>query len=236
MGLIYYLEIIWAWYADIRQYNRKAFNQQVRQLENILDLSYCASPIPEINLCLADSPEVRGEYRDHFITMDLFDYIYAILHLPEFRMRNITTSDLMWLPQPSDKQFFWNMAALGGNLRRLHQTDARDPDDTIANFPITGNNIISHEMSVNGWELISHKGLLQDDLNKHEQSIGRIWINQDQYFENVPLEEWKFYIIGDRPALKYLQDRRGLLLDINDISLYQTFISTISRTNQLLRP
>jgi len=42
-----------------------------------------------------------------------------------------------------------------------------------------------------------------------------------QYFEDVPLLAWEFYIGGYQPAQKWLKDRRGRVLSFEDIRHYR---------------
>ncbi|MEO7636394.1 MAG: type ISP restriction/modification enzyme, partial [Sphingomicrobium sp.] len=41
---------------------------------------------------------------------------------------------------------------------------------------------------------------------------GRVHINKDQYFADVPEIAWGFHIGGYQPARKWLKDRRGRTL------------------------
>ena len=38
--------------------------------------------------------------------------------------------------------------------------------------------------------------------------VGRVYINDTQYFDNVPKTVWNFYIGGYQPAQKWLKDRK----------------------------
>ena len=64
---------------------------------------------------------------------------------------------------------------------------------------------------------------------------GRIWINETQYFENIPLAAWEFYIGGYQPAQKWLKDRKGRTLNFDDILHYQKIIVALSETNRLMK-
>jgi hypothetical protein len=50
---------------------------------------------------------------------------------------------------------------------------------------------------------------------------GKVYINDTQYFSNVPLEAWNFYIGGYQPAQKWLKDRKGRVLSYDDKLHYQ---------------
>ena len=54
--------------------------------------------------------------------------------------------------------------------------------------------------------------------------MGRIWINESKYFNNVPVTAWEFYIGGYQPAQKWLKDRKERELKFEDILHYQKII------------
>ena len=39
---------------------------------------------------------------------------------------------------------------------------------------------------------------------------GKVFINDTQYFDNVPKIAWDFFIGGYQPAQKWLKDRKGI--------------------------
>jgi len=59
------------------------------------------------------------------------------------------------------------------------------------------------------------------DGTKTEYKLGRVYINDTQYFGNVPELVWDFYIGGYQPAQKWLKDRKGRVLTHEDITHYQ---------------
>ena len=64
--------------------------------------------------------QFRGHYRDHTITKrDIFHYIYALLHHPDYRERYQANlkRDLPRLPYTPD---FWGFAKAGGRLGEIH--------------------------------------------------------------------------------------------------------------------
>jgi len=61
-----------------------------------------------------------------------------------------------------------------------------------------------------------------------------VYINNIQYFENVPLTAWQFYIGGYQPAQKWLKDRKGRTLNFEDIMHYQKIIVALTETAKLM--
>ena len=68
-----------------------------------------------------------------------------------------------------------------------------------------------------------------------DEPKGRVWINDAQYFDNVPLIAWEFYIGGYQPAQKWLKDRRGRKLSFDDICHYQKIIVALSETHRIMQ-
>jgi len=62
----------------------------------------------------------------------------------------------------------------------------------------------------------------------------KVYINETQYFANVPEVAWNFYIGGYQPAQKWLKDRKDRKLDFDDILHYQKIIVALSETSRLM--
>ena len=57
---------------------------------------------------------------------------------------------------------------------------------------------------------------------------GKVYINKEQYFYNVPEVAWNFYIGGYQPGQKWLKDRKGRELSFEDILHYQKIIVALT--------
>ncbi len=66
-------------------------------------------------------------------------------------------------------------------------------------------------------------------------TTGKVWINDEQFFYNVPKIAWEFYIGGYQPAQKWLKDRKGRTLSYKDILHYQKIIVALSETDRLMK-
>ncbi len=64
---------------------------------------------------------------------------------------------------------------------------------------------------------------------------GKVYINDTQYFENVPETAWNFYIGGYQPAQKWLKDRKGRTLNFEDLMHYQKIIVALFETDRLMK-
>jgi predicted helicase len=155
------------------------------------------------------------------LAQSLFDYIYAVLHSRAYRQRyaEFLKSDFPRIPYPKDKKTFHALAAKGAELRGLHLMESPALDDFITTYPIGG----THEVASPRWE----------DA-KVKSGLGRVWINSTQYFDNVPLAAWEFYIGGYQPAQKWLKDRKGRKLTSDDLLHWQRIIVALAQTDRVM--
>ncbi|MFY7742319.1 MAG: type ISP restriction/modification enzyme [Flavobacterium sp.] len=67
-----------------------------------------------------------------------------------------------------------------------------------------------------------------------EGNVGRVYINDTQFFANVPEVAWNFYIGGYQPAQKWLKDRKDRELSYEDILHYQKIIVALKETDGIM--
>jgi hypothetical protein len=165
-----------------------------------------------VRLGLKYTPE-KTKSKKTFAPIDLLDYIYAVLHSPAYRecYKEFFKIDFPRIPYPKDATTFWNLTVLGYKLRQLHLLENIEPLKNTATYPKEGNNIIEQPIFKNN----------------------QVWINDTQYFDNVPLETWEFYIGGYQPAQKWLKDRHERTLNFQDIQHYQKIITALYQTSKI---
>lgn len=152
--------------------------------------------------------------KDTFTPMDILDYIYAVLHSPTYRekYKEFLKIDFPRVPYPKDKETFWQLVKLGGEIRKLHLLESQIVENYITQYPEDGDNIVT----------------------KPQYKEGKVFINDTQYFENVPLIAWNFYIGGYQPAQKWLKDRKDRKLEFEDILHYQKIIVALFETSKIM--
>ena len=168
------------------------------------------------NVCFANNnAQLRDDYKQTFAPIDLLDYIYAVLHSPDYRekYKEFLKIDFPRVPYPRDAATFWQLVALGGALRQIHLLESPVVEKYITQYPIDGTNTVT-------------KPVYQD---------GNAYINATQYFKNVPEVAWNFYIGGYQPAQKWLKDRRERVLGFEDILHYQKIIVALFETDRLMQ-
>lgn len=146
---------------------------------------------------------------------DIFDYIYAILHAPSYRekYREFLKIDFPRVPYPKDARSFKKLVTFGTELRSLHLLESPKVNEFITAYPITGSDIVE----------------------KPTYKDGKVYINEKQYFGNVPELAWNFYIGGYLPAQKWLKDRKGRTLVNADIEHYQKIIVVLMETGRIMK-
>jgi hypothetical protein len=68
----------------------------------------------------------------------------------------------------------------------------------------------------------------------YDEKTQRISINKTQYFDGVPPEVWNFHIGGYQVCEKWLKDRKGRKLTIDDINHYQKIVVALKETIRLM--
>jgi predicted helicase len=106
-----------------------------------------------------------------------------------------------------------------------------DDDDVIANN--------RDDISFPQPHLRNNDNMLHEPIMEETASFlavtGKVYINETQYFNNVPEVAWNFYIGGYQPAQKWLKDRKGRKLEFEDILHYQKIIVALTETDRLMK-
>lgn len=186
---------------------------------------------PEIVKQLADKLNLTftGEKEtteNTFAPIDILDYIYAVLHSPTYRekYKEFLRIDFPRVPYPKDASTFWQLVKLGGELRQIHLLESPTVEKYITQYPIDGNNVVS---------MPKYFPIPKNEITGALQ--GNVYINDTQYFANVPLTAWSFYIGGYQPVQKWLKDRKDRKLEFDDILHYQKIIVALSETDRLMK-
>ncbi|MCD8437874.1 N-6 DNA methylase [Tenacibaculum dicentrarchi] len=168
----------------------------------------------------------KEETAKTFAPIDVLDYIYAVLHSPNYRetYKEFLKIDFPRVPFPKDEKTFWDLVKLGGEIRKIHLLESPIVEDAITQYLGDGDNIITRKLTKTdiGYEAVT-------------DTHGKVWINDINYFDNVPLVAWEFYIGGYQPAQKWLKDRKGRELDYEDIFHYNKIIVALTQTDKIMK-
>ena len=141
---------------------------------------------------------------------EIFDYIYAVLHSPTYRSRyqEFLKTDFPRIPYPTNKEGFELLVKSGTLLRELHLMKDKSRMQQTGTFNVSGNNLV-------------------EELSYRDYCV---YINKTQYFGEIPERAWNFFIGGYQPAQKWLKDRKGKILNNEDIDHYMYIIRVLEDT------
>lgn len=151
-------------------------------------------------------------------------YIYAVMYSPSYRTifeENIK-ENFIHIPYPTDAKSFTKLSRHGETLFRLHTLTDPALDHLITSFPEDGDNLISRSIGKGDWKVDEESGGV------------RVWINDEQYFDEIPVETWELSVGGYFPAQKWLKDRKGSELSFNEIIDYQRVIVALAETVRIM--
>jgi hypothetical protein len=97
--------------------------------------------------------------------------------------------------------------------------NAKRVKPTIVTYPVSGENTVAQVSYIEP----------NQDTNQ-----GIVWINQSQYFENVPAEVWNYCVGNYCVCQKWLKVREGTTLNRQSIQDYQRLVMLVSETIDLM--
>ena len=164
--------------------------------------------------------DVEPEQPHTLTPEDIFDYIYGVLHSPNYRekYKEFLKVDFPRIPYPKNAEEFEHFRNYGHQLRELHLMH-NVPESSVT-FPYSGNMTVEAMR----WE-----------WNKDDGYSGNVWINDTQCFEGVPAVAWNLFIGGYQPAQKWLKDRKGRALSSDDVEHYRNIITVLCETDRLMK-
>lgn len=162
---------------------------------------------PEIHQFLTEA------YGDPLSPESIFYYIYAVLYSNIYRTKyaEFLRVDFPRIPFTRNSKVFKQMAELGQRLASLHLLESSELDPPLAKFQGEGDNRVE----------------------KVRYESGRVFINQTQYFEEVALQVWQYHIGGYQVCDKWLKDRKGRILNLEEIKHYCRVVTALKKTIEI---
>jgi len=169
----------------------------------------------QINLTTEFLQAIKASLSKEPSPEEIFYYIYAVLYSPTYRKRyeEFLKIDFPRVPLPSNQDAFKQVSDLGKELVDLHLLKHPDLQKTEVGFPKDGSNKV---------EKVSYT-----------EGDQRVFINKEQYFGGVPKEVWKYRIGAYQVMEKYLKDRKGRKLSLDEINHYMRIAKAIQLTIDL---
>ena len=162
------------------------------------------------NLSPAFFEKLTREYKKAPSPEEIFYYIYAVLYSSIYRTKyaEFLKIDFPRVPFTKDYKLFKKMGGYGEKLVELHLLKSSELDAPTAKFEGKGN----------------------DKVEKPRYEKGKLYINKDQYFEGISHEVWEYQIGGYQVCDKWLKDRKGRPLSLDDITHYCKVVTSLKKT------
>jgi len=139
-------------------------------------------------------------------------YIYGVLYSNIYRSKyaEFLKIDFPRLPFTKDYQLFSTIAEYGSKLVDLHLMKSAELNNPIAKLQGSGD--------------------YQVEKLKYSEKERRVYINNDQYFEGIEREVWGYQIGGYQVLDKWLKDRKGRKLSLEDVKHYCQVVTALKKT------
>jgi predicted helicase len=148
---------------------------------------------------------------------NIFHYAYAVFHSPGYRNRyaEFLKIDFPRLPLTGNLELFRALSRLGGELVGLHLLESPKLAQPITEFI----------------------GSRNFEVEKVSWSKNTVWVDKAQTtgFKGVREDVWNFHIGGYQVCEKWLKDRKGRTLSMDDVAHYQKIVVALNETIRLMK-
>jgi len=178
--------------------------------------------------------ELKLKYKKDVTPEEIFYYIYAVLYSNTYRAKfaEFLKMDFPRIPFSDNYKIFIKLGKLGMQLAGLHLLKSKELEKPIAKFPVDGSNKVEKLIytTVEAGHPSRH-GLAVTDAPSLQSNC--VYINKEQYFKNVPEEIWHYQIGGYQVCEKWLKDRKGRKLTLDEITTYCNIVTALSKTIEI---
>ncbi|MBI4680236.1 MAG: hypothetical protein HY753_03235 [Nitrospirae bacterium] len=173
---------------------------------------------------------------------EVFYYIYAVLYTETYRTRyaEFLKIDFPRVPFTKDYKLFKKMSEYGNRLVNFHLLKSSELDSPIARFQGKGDNRVEkprYEISRKSpLSPLCQRGESKQNptlVKGGEGGFGCVYINKEQYFEGISQEVWNYQIGGYQVCDKWLKDRKGRVLSLDEIQTYCRIVTAINKTIEI---
>jgi len=145
----------------------------------------------------------------------IFYYIYAVLYSNVYRTKyaEFLKIDFPRIPFTKEYSLFKKMSNCGKRLVDLHLLKSKEFETTVAKF----------------------KGRCDNKVKKlkYIEKEKSLYINNSQYFQVIKGEVWQYQIGGYQVCEKWLKDRKGRTLSLDDIKHYCKIVTSLKKTIEI---
>ncbi len=208
------------------------------------------------NLKLEFVERLKKIFKKETTPEQIFYYIYAVLHSNTYRIKyaEFLKIDFPRVPFTRDYKLFRKMSEYGNRLVDLHLLKSPELASPIARFHVEGDNRVEKVKYV-GYDGHSRESgnpekadldarlrtssmtdMIKKDAGQAsmtELRLGRVYINNTQYFEGITSEAWDYQIGGYQVCNKWLKDRKDRALSLDEIQTYCKMVTAIQKTIEI---
>lgn len=156
--------------------------------------------------------KLNETYKRDVTPEQIFHYIYTVLYSNIYRKKyaEFLKIDFPRIPFTSDYELFSKMSEFGKQLVDLHLLTSSELSNPISKFRGHGSGSV--------------------EKVKYNEEDMRVYINNDNYFDNVEKEVFEYQIGGYQVCNKWLKDRKGRILSLAETEQYCKIVTAISKT------
>jgi hypothetical protein len=169
----------------------------------------------EPHASLGPGARLVREHKKEFIPEEIFYYIYAVLYSNLYRGKyaEFLKIDFPRIPFTEKYDLFREMVGFGKRLVDLHLLKSTELDPPLCKFQGKEDNRI--------------------EKIEYDEKEKRVYFNEEQYFEEIPQEIWQYQIGGYQVCEKWLKDRKGRCLSLEDIKHYCRIVTALQKTIEI---
>jgi len=166
----------------------------------------------EVNIEQGVFEALRKAYKKKPKPEAIFYYIYAVLYSNIYRQKFVEflKTDFPRIPFCGNYDSFRAMANLGKKLVDLHLMKSKKLDEPVAKFEGNGDNLVTK--------------VIYDEKKK------LVYINSGRYFGPISKNIWEYQIGGYQVMDKWLKNRKGRRLALENIKHYCRIATAIKET------
>ncbi|NLI56143.1 N-6 DNA methylase [bacterium] len=158
---------------------------------------------------------LQKEYKKEVTPEEILYYIYGVLYSNNYREKyaEFLKIDFPRVPFTKDYEIFKKIGSLGEELISLHLLKSEKLNNPVSKFEGEGNNIVKYV--------------------KYDENKKSVFINENQYFTNIENDVWGYMIGGYQVLYKWLKDRKGRCLSLDEILTYTKIVTSLKYTIEL---
>lgn len=166
----------------------------------------------QVNIAPGVIEALRKAYRRKTTPEEIFYYVYAILYSTAYRTRfaEFLKTDFPHIPFSQDRKVFQTMGKVGKSLVELHLMKSTRLNKPIAKYEGKGDNLV--------------------EKASYDEKKKLVYINEGRYFGPISKNIWEYQIGGYQVMGKWLKDRKGRRLMLDDIRHYCRIAAAIKHT------